>query len=147
MNYKLEIVIDLPRERVIALLDNTDIKTRWQPDLISYSPVSGESGTVGAKSRLLYKLGRREVEMIETITERQLPDLFTCTYEANGVWNEVVNRFSESDPDKTLWSFETKFKCRGFMSIMSALMPGVFKKQSIKYMREFKQFAERESAT
>lgn len=143
MKYTLDIEIDLPRAKVVELFDNPDNLKKWQPDLVSFEHLSGDPGQVGAKSKLLHKMGKREVEMIETVTSRNLPDEFSGTYEAKGVWNLVENRFVEVDENKTKWILDTEFKCSGFMRIMALLMPGMFKKQSFKFMQQFKEFAER----
>lgn len=143
MKYTLDIEIDLPRAKVVELFDNPDNLKKWQLDLVSFEHLSGDPGQVGAKSKLLHKMGKREVEMIETVTSRNLPDEFSGTYEAKGVWNLVENRFVEVDENKTKWILDTEFKCSGFMRIMALLMPGMFKKQSFKFMQQFKEFAER----
>ena len=142
MKYTLELEINLPRNRVIELFDNPDNLKKWQPDLISFEHLSGEAGQVGAKSRLRYRTGKREFEMIETITVNKLPDEFSGTYEGKGFWNKVENRFSESGADKTKWVLDSEFKVGGIMKIMSIFMPGLFKKQSLKFMKQFKEFAE-----
>ena len=67
MKYTLEIDIHLPREKVIELFDNPDNMKHWQPGLLSFEPLSGTPGTVGAKSQLKYLMGKREIEMVETI--------------------------------------------------------------------------------
>ena len=143
MKYTLEIDIHLPREKVIELFDNPDNMKHWQPGLLSFEPLSGTPGTVGAKSQLKYLMGKREIEMVETINVRNLPDEFSGTYEAKGVWNEVRNFFSVVDANTTRWASENEFKCSGFMKIMAFFMPGAFKKESYKYMVQFKEFAER----
>ena len=146
MKYKLAIEIDLPRSRVIELFDNFENMKHWQEGFISYKHLEGEPGQVGAKSELHYKMGKREIDMIETITERNLPDVFSGTYEAKGVWNEVKNYFSELDDNKTKWETENEFRFTTFfMKIMGFLMPGAFKKQSFKYLKDFKNFAENKS--
>lgn len=142
MKYSHEIVIDLPRERVIELFDNPDNMAKWQEGFVSFEHVSGNPGHPRAKSRLLYKMGKREVEMIETITVRKLPQEFSGTYEAKGVWNEVQNFFHEEGIGKTRWVTENEFQFKGFMKIIAFFMPGAFKKQSYKYMEDFKKFAE-----
>ncbi len=142
MKYKLEIEIDLPREKVIELFDNPDNMKHWQEGFISFQPLSGTSGEVGAKSQLKYQMGNRKIEMIETITKRDLPDEFSGTYETKGMWNEVKNYFAETGPNKTKWITENEFKSSGFMKLFTFFMPGVFKKQSYKYMIDFKKFAE-----
>jgi hypothetical protein len=145
MKFTQRIVINLPREIVIELFDNPDNMKHWQPGLVSFENISGTPGEVGTKSRLKYKMGKRDVEMVETITTRNLPDEFSGTYEAKGVWNEVKNYFVEISSDKTEWVSENEFKFYGFMKIIGLLMPGAFRKESYKYMRLFKEFSERTS--
>ena len=148
MKYKLEIEINLPRSKVIELFDNPDNMKHWQPGLVSFEPVSGIPGEVGAKSKIKFKMDKREIDMIETITSRNLPDEFSGTYEAKGIWNEIRNYFHEVDPDKTKWISENEFKGTNLMmKVMLFLMPGAFKKQSLTYMKNFKQFAEGKAST
>lgn len=142
MKYTVDIDIDLPREKVIELFDNPDNMPKWQPELISFQPLSGEPGQKGATSKLIYKMGKREVEMIETITERKLPDVFAGTYETQGVLNINANRFEALSESRTKWISENEFKFSGFMSIMALFMKGSFKKQTGKYLEQFKAFAE-----
>lgn len=145
MHYKLEIEIDLPLKRTIELFDNPDNIVKWQPGLISFEHISGEPGKQGAKSLLKYKMGSREIEMTETIIRRNLPYEFTGTYEAKGVFNSVANTFEEFAENKTRWISENEFEFSGFMKFIAFLMPGSFKKQSFKYMQQFKKFAESET--
>ncbi|UYO00593.1 MAG: SRPBCC family protein [Devosia sp.] len=144
LDYTTSITIDLPRERVVELFDNVDNLYKWQRGLQSFDHISGEPGTPGAKSRLVFQMGKRRMEMIETVTRRDLPDAFDGTYDVEGVHNVVENRFSELGSNKTLWETRNIFEMKGFMmSVMGWLMPGMFKKQSQKYAEDFKAFAER----
>lgn len=52
--------------------------------LQSFEHLSGTPGQVGARSKLVYKMSKRHIEMIETITVRKLPQEFSGTYEADG---------------------------------------------------------------
>ena len=142
MKYTTRIQINLPRNKVIELFDNTENMFKWQSGLQSFNHLSGEPGQVGARSKLIYKMGRREVEMVETITKRQFPDEFHGTYEAKNVWNRQENYFEETSDSNTTWITISEFKCSGFMKIMCWLMPGAFKKQTLKYMNQFKKFSE-----
>ncbi len=142
MKFQLEIDINLPREQVIALFDNVENLKHWQPDLVSFEHLSGTPGQVGARSRLRYKMGKRDVELIETITVRQLPDIFAGTYETEGVWNLIENRFVAVNARQTRWLTDNEFRCHGIVRILSWLMPSMFKKQSFKFMQQFKAFAE-----
>lgn len=144
MKYKNEVIINQSLDKVIGLFDSEENLYKWQPGLVSCEHLSGEKGHVGAKSRLKYMMGNREVEMIETITAKDLPGQFDGTYQAKGVWNEVRNSFISLDAKTTKWTAESHFEFSGFMKIIAWLMPGSFKKQSQKYMDLFKAFAEEE---
>ena len=143
MRYTTEIDINQPLEKVIALFDDPDNLKEWQPGLLSFEHLEGEPGQAGAKSRLLYRMGKRDTEMIETILTHDLPREFSGTYEANNVWNHMTNRFEIVDATTTRWISENEFKAKGlFMKLMIALMPGAFKKQTRIFMQNFKAFAE-----
>jgi hypothetical protein len=143
MKFRTTISVDLPRERMIQLFDNPATMKEWQPTLISFEPISGALGQVGARSRLLYRMGKREIEMIETVTKRDLPREFSGTYEAKGVWNSVENHFEEAGPSKTIWHSDCEFRMKGFMKVIAFLMPGAFKKESAKMQERFKAWAEK----
>ena len=142
MKYSSEVIINRPVQKVVDLFDNPNNLKYWQPGLQSFEHISGEPGKPGAKSRIKYKMGKRDIEMIETIKVRNLPDEFSGTYEAKGVWNEVKNHFIPIDANTTKYISETEFKLSGFMKLIAWLMPGTFRKQTEKFMKDFKTFAE-----
>ena len=142
MKYPTEITVNLPREQTIALFDDPQNLPKWQEGLKSFELISGEAGQPGAKSLLIYDMKGRRTEMVETILERSLPDRFSGTYEAKGVWNMVDNRFYEDGPDRTRWVLETEFKFSGLMVIMALLMRRSFAKRTLEDMNRFKEFAE-----
>lgn len=142
MKYSVSITIDKPVNEVVALFDNVDNMKKWMEGLESFEPLDGTPGEVGARSRLRFKMGKREIEMIETITAKNLPEEFTGTYEAKGVFNIVRNSFEPLPGNKTKYTTEQEFQLKGFMKLMGLLMPGAFKKQSMKYLQDFKAFAE-----
>lgn len=142
MTYTVDIVINLPRGKVVALFGNPDNMTKWQPDLVSFEHLSGDLGQVGAISKLVYKMGKRDVEMLETITTRDLPSELSRTYEAKGVFNLISNRFEEIDKNTTKWVAANEFKFSGFMRLMGIFMRGGFPKHTLKMMNQFKNFAE-----
>ena len=146
MKYTTELVIDLPRERVIELFDNPENVPKWQDDLVWVEPFEGERGMPGAKTRMVYKMGRGEIEMIETVLTRKLPDEYHGTYEAKGIWNYIENHFSETNDGKTIWRVETELRCSGLIRIVGFFMPGIFKKQTRKVMNDFRVFAENQES-
>ena len=142
MKYTTEVEINLPVKKVIELFDNPDNLKLWMEGLQSFEHLSGTPGQPGAKSKLKFKMGNREIEMVETITTKNLPDEFSGTYETKGVFNIVKNKFIPVGENKTKHIAESEFQFRGMMKIMGILMPGAFKKQSMKYLEKFKEFAQ-----
>jgi len=144
MKYSTEITLDLPREDVIKKLDNVDNMKHWQRGLVAAEHLEGIPGKVGARMRLRYKMGKRDMELIETITKSDFPKEFHANYDTKGVHNVQENYFEELEDGKTKWVSNTEFQFSSFMmKMMGFLMPGVFKKQSMKYLQDFKAFAEK----
>ncbi len=144
MKYQVEILINLPINRVVELFDDPNNLQKWMEGLQSFEVISGEPGRSGTKSKLIYKMGKRLIEMTETIIVRDLPKEFTASYEAKGVFNIVKAQFRSEGENKTRYISKQEFQFKGFMKLMAWLMPGAFKKQSITYLEAFKQFAEKE---
>ncbi|WP_136468358.1 SRPBCC family protein [Flagellimonas onchidii] len=142
MKYTSEIVIDLPREEFLKKLDNVENMKHWQRGLVKYELLSQNPDAEGARMSLTYKMGKREFDMIETIIKKNLPEEMYTTYDTKGVHNVQKNYFKEEN-GKTRWISESEFQFSGLgMKIMAFMMPGAFKKQSQKYLEDFKAFAE-----
>ena len=141
--YTVEIEIDLPRDRVVELFDDPDNLVKWQAGLQSFEHLSGEPGQPGAKSKLVFKVGKRNVELFETVTERNLPDEFNGMYEWRGGKNTLRNRFIELGPNRTKWESTCDYEFSGLMmKLMGFLFPGKFHEQNMSFLRSFKAFAE-----
>ncbi len=142
MKFTTTIDINKPIDKVIELFDNADNMSQWMEGLQSFEHISGTPGQAGAQSKLKFVMGKREIEMIETITVHHLPDELTGTYEAKGVFNIVKNKFVKLSETQTKYITENEFQFKGFMKVIAFIMPGAFKKQSIKLQNDFKRFAE-----
>jgi carbon monoxide dehydrogenase subunit G len=142
MKYSIETEINKPREKVIEMFDNVDNLYKWMEGLEKFEHISGSPGQPGAKSKLTFKMKNRQIEMIETVTTRNLPKEFSGTYEAKGVYNEVKNYFYELPGGKTRYVTDQEFKFKGLMKCIAFLAPGMFKKQSHKHLASFKKFVE-----
>lgn len=142
MKYTTEIKIQLPRDQVIELFDNTYNLYQWQPGLKNIEHVSGNPGKEGARSRMVYEGRKGDLVMTETITKRNLPDEFHTSYKARGVVNEVYNYFSEPEPGHTLWKMENMFRFRGALAVMIPFMKKAFIQNTNLSMERFKSFAE-----
>jgi len=142
MKYTLTVEISATLERVAELYPDPTNWPKWQNSLVSYEPITGSERAAGSKIKLINRFGKKHVEIVETVELNQLPDRFICIYEARGTWNRVENRFLSIDESTTRWEFETEFRCGGILKLMSMLMPGMFRKASLKEMEAFKEFAE-----
>ena len=142
MKYTTEIVVDVPREEFIKKMDDPDNMKHWQQGLIGYEQLSASPGQEGSRMSLSYEMGKRKMDLVETIIKKDLPEEIHMTYETKGVHNIQKNYFKE-EGEKTRWVSESEFQFSGFgLKLMGFLMPGAFKKQSLKYMQDFKAFAE-----
>lgn len=144
MKYVHVITIDLPREEVVKKFSDPENFRYWQRGFISFKPISGDFGKAGSTNRLKYQMGKREIEMTETILRNDLPYEFESTYEAKGVYNIQKTKFNKIDENTTEWISENEFQFSGFMKLIGWTMPSSFKKQSYQFMEDFKAFAENE---
>ncbi|MGM5470081.1 SRPBCC family protein [Flavobacteriaceae bacterium LMO-SS05] len=144
MNYTIELIVELSLDEFIKKFDNTENMKHWQRGLISTEHISGNPGQYGAKMKLNYKMGGRKMELIETVTHRNLPHEFHGTYDSKGIHNIQENYFEETPKGYTKWTSKCEFIPLGFtMRLMTIIMPRAFKKQSLQYMKDFKNFAEK----
>lgn len=143
MKYSNEIIIDLPRDEVIKKFNDPDSAFKWMEGLQSWDVISGEQGEEGTKSKMVFKSRGRTMEMEEEITKKDLPDMMNFVFTAKGVTNWNDNRFESIDENRTKWVQSNVFKFKGMIKVMAFFMPGAFKKQSVKYMNDFKQYAEK----
>jgi carbon monoxide dehydrogenase subunit G len=145
MRYTLEITIDAPRDKVVAVFTDPAHFTDWQPGLECYELVSGEQAQTGAKAEITTRAGNRVTGMTETIESNSLPDELTAVYETHGVWNRSANTFIADTPETTRWISDNEFRFEGVRKALG-LLEGSFKKESTATMELFKAFVERESA-
>jgi hypothetical protein len=144
MKYTTEIIIEKPLEEVVKKMDSAENMKHWQEGLISTEHISGTPGKFGAKMKLNYDFGKRKMELIETITKQDFPNEFHATYTTKGVRNIQQNYFESTPEGYTKWISKNEFQPTNFMmNAMLFLMPGAFKKQTKKYMTNFKNFAEK----
>jgi hypothetical protein len=145
VKHSCEVEIGVPRARVVELFDDPAHVLKWQPDLLRFEPISGKPGHPGAQSRLVYGSGKGEFEMIETITDRQLPDEFSGLYETRFGITRIRNRFVDNGAS-TRWIVDTEYLPRGIMRLLAPLMRRAIEGQTMKIVNAFKRFAESQPA-
>lgn len=145
MKYTVDITIGKPIDQVVEFFENPDNKHLWMEGLESFEHLTGTQGQSGSTSKMKFTLGNRKVEMIETIILNNLPEEFSGTYETNGVLNIQKSRFIKVSDYETKYISENEFKLAGFMKLIGLLMPATFKKQTKKYLSNFKNSVEKNS--
>ena len=141
--YTVSIDINKPRAEVVELFDSSENIFYWQPGLQSFEHSSGEPGQVGARSLLVYQNGKMRIELIETITKVDLPDEFNGTYEWNKSSNTLENRFIDIDGHTTRWESTCAYNFGSLPEkLMGVLVPWVFRKQNMGFLKNFKAFCE-----
>ncbi len=143
MKYTCSIDINSPIEKVVNLWQDETYFHKWQDGFQSIEHLSGERNVVGAKSRIIIE-GKQRIELIETILTNNLPTEKIGLYEHIHMTNTQASRFMAIDEKKTRYTSEVEYtKFNGIMiKIMAKLFPGQFKKQSQKWMENFKAFVE-----
>ncbi|WP_318310010.1 SRPBCC family protein [Flagellimonas crocea] len=142
MKYTTEIVVNVPRDEFIEKMDHPENMKHWQRGLVAYEQLSKITGQEGSQMSLTYEMGKRKMDLVETIIKKNLPEEMHMTYDAKGVHNLQKNYYRD-EGESTRWISESEFQFSGFgMKLMGFLMPGAFKKQTLQYMQDFKTFAE-----
>lgn len=144
MKFNCAVDIDLPRVRVVELFDKPENMEFWQDGFLSFEPKSDNYGAVGSQSLIKYDIKGRKMDLLETITARDLPHKFYATYEGDFGKNSMNNDFIQLGPQQTRWTAEIEYtEMNGFiMNMMAKLMPGMFRKQTQKWMDQFKAWSE-----
>ena len=144
MKYTCTVDINLPIEKVAELWNDEQHFGKWQDGFQSIEHLEGEPHTAGAKSRILLAQGKRKMELTETIITNNLPEEKKALYVHIHMTNTQTTRFQQLSPSQTRYISEVEYtQFNGFMpKLMARLFPGMFRKQSQKWMDQFKAFAE-----
>jgi carbon monoxide dehydrogenase subunit G len=142
MKYKCSATINKPLQEVTAKFIDTNNLKHWQPGLQSYEHVSGQPGQPGAVSNFTFLMGKRKMVLTETILVNNLPDEFSVEFEGGSMKNIVRSYFKSIDENSTSYESDNEFDMKGAMKILGWIMPGLFKKQSMVYVNNFKNFVE-----
>lgn len=145
MKFTCTVEINRELDRVIELYQDRNHLREWQDGFVSVEDVSGIPGEPGSKSKFVYKGGGKEFDLIETIIVNDLPREFNGLYEAKAMVNTMKTRFFKISSDKTRLESEIEYTAfNGIIpKMMSWLFPGLFKKQTQKWLDQFKDFVER----
>lgn len=136
MQYSCELIIDLPWNLMVTLYDNMENQKKWMPGIYDIERISGDGGK-RTENRYYFE----KIEVSETINYKNLPEEMMSTYTSGSVVNPVKQKFIDFN-GKTKWIMEVEFKGGFFFNLMTAIMSGMFKKETQKNMQAFKNWVE-----
>ncbi len=136
------IEVQVPIDEFIDLfLDQTKFK-HWRPGFQSVELLSGEKGQYGVKSKFVYQLGKRPFEVIETVTERNFPYIFSAHYQAPNMVSDIDYQFEDFGGKRTMWGITHIYRLSGSKERWSWLRPKFYEKQDLQLMLNLKDYAE-----
>lgn len=143
MKYTCRIEIQVPIKDVVALWQDEYYFSKWQDGFESITHLSGTPNTKGATARLIFN-GKQRMELKETIIVNNLPNEKKALYVHKHMTNTQTTRFNKINEVTTQYISEVEYmQFNGlFIKLMARLLPNMFKKQSEKWMLQFKTFAE-----
>lgn len=147
MKFTCSVDISLPKNEVAQLWQDPNNLKEWQDGFKGIEHISGEPGKEGAKSKLMYSSKRGDFDLFETILENKLPDEFRGEYDHSHMTNTMHTKFTEKPDGSTHYESEFIYTIKkGFiLKIISNFFPGMFRKQTQKWLDQFKVFAESRS--
>lgn len=143
MKYTISNIIDKPIKIVSAKFMEPDGALEWMEGLQKIERLSDKPYEVGAKSRFHSLHKNKKFVIDETILEQNMPNQIKFGFTSPMGYNEVEMVFEELNDNCTKQINNSYFQLKGIMKFLGPLMKGVFKKQSMKYLNAFKEYAEK----
>jgi len=140
MKCTVEIIIDLPRQRVVELYCCPDNLQLWWDDLISFEHVGGEHGEIGARYTQCFHANGKKMKSTQTILEIDLPRTLRQAqeFEAPILLSAIItDRFEETDGQRTRWSTIHEFSGQHAAAMEAADTQAYL----LAHKKRFKRFA------
>lgn len=147
MRVELTLEIACPLEQVWQRFDDGAQLARWQPSLIRVEQLDGTPGQLGARARLTYREGGRDIALVEIVEERRAPTLYRCRYESALIESWIDNRFTSEAPGVTSWRVVQTTHFRGLLRLLGPLTRPITVRKFREDMARFKALAEQDLAS
>ncbi|QIE59640.1 SRPBCC family protein [Rasiella rasia] len=139
------ITVNSTQEKVAHFFADPQYLKYYQDGFIRKERVSGTVGQEGAIAMLYYQNGRHTIDLEETITKNELPNLFEAKYHHKHMDNTMKCRFVAINDHQTRYEYEYLYTRMTLMpKIMSWINPGMFSKPPKKWLQQFKEFVEKQ---
>ena len=147
MKFEGSIDVRQPREIVVKFFADPQYLGEYQEGFLRKELVSGTAGEDGAVSKMYYKMGKREMELTETIISNRLPDVFEAHYHHVHMDNTMKCTFTEVQNGVTRYKQEVEYTRINWVmpKLVAILFPGMYRKQAEKWNQNFKTFVEKQS--
>ncbi len=137
--------INKPQAKVVKYFANADYAKEYQDTFLRKELVSGTKGEVGAVSNIYFEQGKGEMELTETIVTNNLPQYFEAFFHHKHMDNSMKCRFEPLTKEQTRYHYEYEYTRMGFIpKVFSKLNPGMFRKPAEKWLKQFKEFVEKQ---
>lgn len=146
MKIKGAIEINQSMNKVAELFADPSNLKEYQDGFIRKQPVSGVENEVGSVSKMYYRHGKNEMELTETITKNELPHSFEASYHHIHMDNTMKCNFVALDENRTRYEYEYEYTRINWImpKLMAILFPSMYRKPAEKWLRQFKEFAEKQ---
>jgi len=146
MKFKSSIDIAKSRDEVVKYFADPEYLGEYQDGFVKKELLEGKAGENGAVSTMVYKQGKRDLVLTETADNNNLPDSFEGFYHHMHMDNTMKCSFIALDENHTRYESEFEYTRVAWVmpKLMALLFPGMFKKQGEKWMRQFKEFVEKQ---
>jgi len=131
---------------VTELFIDVDNLKEYQDGFIKKELIKGNAGENGAISKMNYKYGKRDMILTETITNNNLPNSFEASYHHMNMDNTMKCTFIEINENQTRYEYEFEYTRINWVlpKLMTILFPSMYRKQGEKWMKQFKEFVEKQ---
>lgn len=146
MKFKGSIEIGKARDEVVRYFADPKYLGEYQDGFVSKELISGTANEDGAVSKMFYKYGNRDMELTETILANRLPDSFEASYHHKHMENFMRCKFIALEDQKTRYEYEFEYTRINWVipKLIAILYPGMYRKQGEKWLRQFKEFVEKQ---
>lgn len=146
MRFNGSIDINKPQSKVAELFADPINLKEYQDGFQNKELISGQIGQNGAVSKIYYKYGKRDMVLTETITKNNLPNSYEAFYHHKHMDNNMKCKFVPLGDNKTRYEYEFEYTRINWIipKLMAILFPGMYRKQGEKWMRQFKEFVEKQ---
>ena len=140
MKFTCSININKPKLEVVKHFEDPEALKQSQKGFKHLEHLSGDEGTAGSKSKLVYD----KFDLIETIINNNLPDEFYAKYDHKNMSNTMRSTFISINDEETQLNTEIEYTAfKGFMiNLIAKIFPSMFKKQVDKWLVNFKKYVE-----